>query len=115
MKWFTAEEFECKCGCGDTVSNELMALMDALREKVGAPIVINSGARCAEHNKYIGGSKTSSHLKGLAVDIRCESSALRFRIIKEAIALGFSRIGVGSSFIHLDIDTDKASGVAWVY
>ena len=32
---------------------------------------INSGYRCLELNTKIGGSKTSSHMQGLAMDIEC--------------------------------------------
>ena len=35
------------------------------------PIIINSGFRSEEVNKMVGGQKTSNHLTGCAVDIRC--------------------------------------------
>jgi hypothetical protein len=35
------------------------------------PIIINSGYRSEEVNKLVGGQKTSNHLTGCAVDIRC--------------------------------------------
>ena len=35
------------------------------------PIIINSGYRSDEVNKLAGGQKTSNHLTGCAVDIRC--------------------------------------------
>jgi len=37
----------------------------------GKPILISSGFRSAELNKVIGGSATSSHSDGLAVDFTC--------------------------------------------
>jgi hypothetical protein len=40
-----------------------------LREWVGGPIKINSFFRSPELNKKIGGSKTSQHCKGQAIDI----------------------------------------------
>ena len=33
------------------------------------PVLVNSGYRCPELNKKIGGSKTSMHMQGLAFDI----------------------------------------------
>ena len=36
-----------------------------------APIIINSGFRCPEVNKAVGGWAQSNHLTGCAVDIRC--------------------------------------------
>lgn len=47
--------------------------LDEIREKFGAPIVINSGYRTAEVNKAVGGVVNSWHTKGLAVDIRPSS------------------------------------------
>lgn len=34
-------------------------------------IIVSSGFRCEELNLIIGGSKTSTHMKGLAADITC--------------------------------------------
>ena len=47
------------------------------------PIVINSGYRSPELNKKVGGSPTSNHLTGCAVDIRCIGieQALRYAVI----------------------------------
>jgi uncharacterized protein YcbK (DUF882 family) len=44
-------------------------ILDPLREKYGKPIHVNSGYRCPALNSAVKGSKTSSHLKGLAADI----------------------------------------------
>ena len=50
---------------------ELIAekIFEPLREWVGGPIKINSFFRSAELNTAIGGSKTSQHCKGQAMDI----------------------------------------------
>ena len=50
---------------------ELIAekIFEPLRKYVGGPIKINSFFRCPKLNKAIGGSKTSQHCKGLAIDI----------------------------------------------
>ena len=50
---------------------ELIAekIFEPLRKYVGGPIKINSFFRCPKLNKAIGGSKTSQHCKGLAMDI----------------------------------------------
>ena len=44
-------------------------VFEPLREWVGGPIKINSFYRCPELNKAIGGSATSQHCKGQAMDI----------------------------------------------
>ena len=43
--------------------------LERLREKVGKPIVINSGYRSEAVNKAVGGVKGSNHLTGCAADI----------------------------------------------
>ena len=50
---------------------ELVAeeVFEPLRVYVGGPIKINSFFRCPELNKAIGGSTTSQHCKGQAMDI----------------------------------------------
>ena len=45
-------------------------LLDALREKFGQGIRITSGFRSAAVNTAVGGSRTSAHRKGMAVDIK---------------------------------------------
>ena len=44
-------------------------VFEPLRKWVGGPIKINSFYRCPELNKAIGGSTTSQHCKGQAMDI----------------------------------------------
>ncbi len=70
MKYFQKKDFECKCGCGKTVTEHLMKLADELREHVGCPCIITSGRRCDKHNKAVGGAVNSHHKSGNAIDIR---------------------------------------------
>ena len=54
------------------------------------PIVINSGYRSPEVNQLAGGAKTSNHLSGCAVDIRCagKEQMIRYASILLDIADG---------------------------
>lgn len=78
------------------------------------PFHINSAYRTASWEKTHGRDGTSSHTKGLAVDIRCTDSHQRLVLLRLAIENGFTRIGIGERFIHLDDDHDKPSCV-WLY
>lgn len=49
---------------------ELLGVLDGLREHYGKPIKITSGYRCAELNKLVGGSPTSAHVIGYAADLQ---------------------------------------------
>ena len=72
---------------------------NVLYEEVGsdggheAPIIITSGYRSAEVNKLAGGSPSSNHLTGCAVDIRCigVEQALRYANILLDITDGTKR------------------------
>lgn len=44
-------------------------VLDPLREAYGKPIYINSGYRCSELNKAVGGVSNSEHQTGCAADI----------------------------------------------
>ena len=92
-----------------------LAKLDHARELAETPFHINSGYRCKSHNEYVGGKPHSSHLKGVAVDIRATSSPNRYYILKALIMSGFRRIGIADSFIHVDDDYSKPQDVLWTY
>lgn len=99
----------------ENMDANFLAKLDEAREYANIPFVINSAFRTPEHNKAVGGSPNSSHLKGLAVDIRCNSSRNRSIILDALIAVGFTRIGIAKTFIHVDLSKDKVQNVTWLY
>jgi len=117
FKYFEYKHFDSPDmpGSGKLVSDELISMLDVARKKYGKPIIPNSGYRTIEHNAKVGGKPSSSHLKGLAVDIKCTNSVDRFKLYDILREVGFKRIGVGKTFIHVDIDKDKSPEVFWVY
>ena len=123
---FSHAEVACKCGrCRGAakISPDLMVRLQAMRDEVG-PIRITSGVRCRKHPESKA-RPTSSHVPadlgdgegrcGHAVDIAAVGSGRRFRLLDAALAAGFVRVGIGSSFLHLDNDLSKSQGVAWDY
>jgi uncharacterized protein YcbK (DUF882 family) len=117
MKYFIHEEFDSPDvqGSGQMMSNDMLSKIDMIREEFGKPIYINSGYRTEYHNEKVGGSPTSSHLKGLAIDVSCNNSSDRFKLINLFIKHGIKRIGVAKTFIHIDVDKDKSQNVIWTY
>lgn len=116
-QWFKRKEVCCRCGCGkDDVSCELLNILDSIRNCIGKPVILNSVCRCPNHNKKEGGKSTSAHLAGLAVDIKCTSSRMRYGLLKIVISMDeIKRIGIAKSFIHIDIDSTKPRNVVWMY
>ena len=123
---FSHAEVSCKCGrCRGAakISPDLMVRLQAMRDEVG-PIRITSGVRCRKHPESKA-RPTSSHVPsdhgdgegrvGHAVDIAAVGSNRRFRLLDAALAAGFTRIGFGKTFLHLDNDRKKAQNVAWDY
>lgn len=90
-------------------------MLDSARDLAEIPFIVNSGYRCPAHNAHVGGTSTSSHLKGLAADIRATTSSQRFAMLSALLEVGFKRIGIGKTFIHIDRDKSKTSKVVWTY
>lgn len=88
MKYFTLEELSKsatakRLGIDNTpttlIQSNLKALvdnvLDPLRAKWGAPIIVTSGYRSERLNKAVGGAANSQHTKGQAADIRTVSDS----------------------------------------
>lgn len=105
----------CNCGCGQEYLNlELYNRLTWARVLAGIPFNILSWNRCEKHNLAEGGSSTSSHLLGYAVDIRINNSIERFKILKALLDAGFTRIGIYSWGFHVDVDPEKDKEVCWL-
>ena len=113
---FQSDEFWCSCGCGkegpngNHISQSLVLKLEIVRTAINKPMQINSGIRCLKHNRSIGSSDTSSHIKCVAADISCTQMSYRHLLMSHLPKL-FDRIGIHKDFIHVDIDTDKGKGI----
>lgn len=96
------------------MDKKFLFVLDEAREFAGIPFIINSAYRSPDHPESIK-NPTSSHIKGLAVDIKATDSATRFKIVEALVSVGFTRIGIADTFIHVDLDLDKTQNVIWTY
>jgi uncharacterized protein YcbK (DUF882 family) len=117
IRFFSPREFDSpdQPGSGQHMNLDFVTKLDRLRDAVGVPLLITSGFRTPEHNKKVGGVDSSAHELGRAADIAAFSGSHRYAIISAAMKLGFRRIGVGSTFVHIDDDITKPQDVFWTY
>lgn len=115
IRYFKPEEFACPCCGQENIQEELVLKLNIARELARTPFIITSGFRCERHNKEVQGKKNSSHLKGLAADIKATNSRERYNILLALLNVGFTRLGVAKNFIHVDLDISKPENVLWLY
>lgn len=121
MKYFTIEELTKSStaiskGIDNTTTKEIEEnlkelvekVLDPLRELYGKPIYVNSGYRCPELNKAVGGSNTSQHMTGCAADITAgskEENEKLFKLIKDN--LKFDQLIDEKNFQWVHVSYDK--------
>ncbi len=96
------------------MNKDFLFVLDEAREFAGIPFIINSAYRSPNHPLSVK-NPSSSHIKGLAVDIKANENATRFKIVEALISVGFTRIGIADTFVHVDLDFDKRQNIIWTY
>lgn len=112
---FASTEFDChgKDCCSTTlVDQKLVTYLQKIRDHFGKTVTINSGYRCATHNKSIGGATNSYHTKGQAADIAVDG-VKPIEVARYAEELGILGIGLYETdkdghFVHVDTRTSKS-------
>lgn len=95
---------------------ELVSILDKMRGECGFAFIINSGFRTIKENSKLKDAvQDSAHTLGLAVDLKCLTSDKRFKLVNVAINNGIKRIGIGDTFVHLDISKTLPQNVMWNY
>ena len=114
MKYFNKSEFSNF----DMMDEKLLSMLDEMREIYGYPIKITSSYRSPEHPIEAAKKQPGEHSYGAAVDIVSDSGGKTFRLVKAAIEVGFTRIGVSrkKGFIHFGIGYPNApEKTIWTY
>ena len=77
-----------------------VAVLDPARERLGKPIMVNSGFRCVVHNRKVGGASSSQHMRGEAVDIRINGKPeeLAKVIVENGV---FDQLIIYPTFVHV--------------
>ncbi len=92
---------------------EFLHVLDDLRDLCGFPFVITSGYRSPKHSIEAAKTTPGTHAQGIAVDIKVSSGEQKYTIVRHAMALGFSGVGVADTFVHVDYRPTKH--VMWTY
>lgn len=113
MKYFDISEFDCKHTGKNKMDPLFLSRLDSLRDICNFPFVITSGYRDLSHPVETVKSKGGTHTQGIAADIAVNFGSQRYTIVREAMKLGFTGIGIADSFIHVDLR--KTTPVVWAY
>ena len=103
---FSFDELACRETGQCVIDEDMMDRLQDLRERLGKPVRITSGYRSPEHYIEAAKAKPGAHATGCAVDISCSGDS--FEILRLALELGFTGIGVSQNgdhrqrFLHLD-------------
>ncbi len=108
---FSPAEIACR-GTGQLkLHPEAIDKLQALRDRLGKPLIVRSAYRSPEHNRAVGGATRSKHLDGTAFDIAMSNhDPAAF----EAAAREVGFLGFGfyprSGFMHIDLGPARVWG-----
>lgn len=115
---FRVREFRCRDGSDPIfVDEELVVLLQCIREHFGAKVYITSGYRTAAYNATLpGASKTSQHIQGRAADFWVEGvpvatvAAYAEQLLPDRGGIGVypPKAGRPTGWIHIDIRPEKS-------
>lgn len=101
-----------RCPCCDKggLSVSILIVLEELRRHFDQPVFITSGARCAVHNKKVGGSKNSEHLTtedeplvdGVDIQVKDVSPTQVYLHLKQLPYANLLGLGKYSSWVHVD-------------
>ena len=110
----TAKEIRCRCECGlHAFHKDALAAWDNLRLSPGiGRLDVQSGIRCAKHNRTVDGSPNSQHLLGRALDLSSHTLDLSAdELVPLYLRCGFRGIGrflgADGKGVHLDVRVGK--------
>ena len=111
---FSASEMACK-GSGLLLVDEYsMDKLQALRTKLGKPLMVNSAYRSEKYNRKVGGKRNSFHLQAKAFDIHMGNHDPK-AFVEAARGLGFRGIGwyKNLDMVHIDTGPPRSWGSPW--
>lgn len=111
---FSPREIACKGTGSILINDDALDKLQALRDRLGKPLVLTSAYRSPEHNKKVGGAKNSYHMQGVAFDVRMDNHDPH-AFEAAARSIGFTGFGYypRSGFMHIDTGPARTWGTPW--
>ncbi|WP_094462851.1 YcbK family protein [Pannonibacter phragmitetus] len=110
-KNFSPAEIACRGSGSLRINEEALDKLQALRDRLGKPLIVRSAYRSPAHNRAVGGAPRSKHMDGTAFDI---SMANHDPVAFEAAARAVGFLGFGyyprSGFMHIDLGPARQWG-----
>jgi len=120
-KYFSDDELTCHC-CGKYpeggMDQNLLDLLDDIREAVGGPVELSCAYRCQKHNDELPNSvPNSQHVQGTAADVLVPDGWTVDQLADLAEQLNADGIGryYASDMVHVDVREGRTgAGYAWI-
>jgi hypothetical protein len=97
----------------EELDQELLIKLEQASVVSDMDYVITSGYR-AGVDGVDHGIKNGPHMSHKAVDLRCNDSTTRYKILYGLFKVGFKRVGIGKIHLHADLDETKPQNVVWL-
>ena len=110
-KNFSPAEIACRGTGSLRLNEEALDKLQALRDRLGKPLIVRSAYRSPAHNRAVDGARRSKHLDGTAFDIAMANhDPAAFE--EAARAVGFKGFGFypRSGFMHIDLGPARQWG-----
>ena len=114
---FRVREFRCRDGSDPIfVDDELVSILQQIREHFGKALIITSGYRTPAHNKASGGAAYSQHLYGRAADFKVAGvgpdtvAAYAETLLPDRGGIGVypPKAGRATGWVHVDTRPEKS-------
>lgn len=108
---FSPAEIACRGSGSLRIHEEALDKLQALRDRLGKPLIVRSAYRSPVHNRAVGGAPRSKHLDGTAFDIAMANhDPVAFE--EAARVVGFKGFGFypRSGFMHIDLGPARIWG-----
>ena len=110
-KNFSPAEIACRGSGSLRINEDALDKLQALRDRLGKPLIVRSAYRSPAHNRAVGGAPRSKHMDGTAFDIAMSNHD---PVAFEAAARAVGFLGFGyyprSGFMHIDLGPARQWG-----